>query len=425
MENTTLLPADRYVVINKSVLSDTDRQIIINLYEPLIGSLAVSLYFTLWNDLGTLSMMSIDLIHHHLMVVLKSSISSIKVARESLEAFGLLKTYIKNGSINDYVYELYSPLTPQEFFNHPIMNIVLYNNVGEREYEHLKTMYKLPKIDLKEYNDITKKLDDVYDTSKFTLSNDVRDRNSSSIVVEQIIDFDEIISSIPKGIINEKAFTKKTKELINNLAFIYNIDTLKMIELIRSVLNEFGNIDKNGLRIIARKDYQFKNGTLPTLIYRTQPEYLKNPMGDNSKLGRIINVFENTTPYDFLRRKYHGAKPTGRDLKLLEKLIIDLELSPAVVNVLIDYVLRKNNNRLTDGYVETIAAQWKRAGLKTAKEAMEFAEKEHKKSLNKSKVEKDKINIIKTPVWFDKNITDENLSAEEEAELKDLLKEFN
>lgn len=422
MENTTLLPADRYVVVNKSILSDTDRSIIINLYQPLIGSLAVSLYFTLWNDLGITNLMSRDLIHHHLMVVLKSGIGSIKVARESLEAFGLLKSYVKNGTINDYIYELYSPLTPQEFFNHPILNIVLYNNVGEREYENLKTMYKTPKIDLKEYMDVTKKLDDVYDTSKFTLSSDIRDKTSNNIMVDSRINFDEIMASIPKNIINERAFTKKTKELINDLAFIYNIDTLKMTELIRSVLNEFGNIDKNGLRIVARKDYQFKNGTLPTLIYRTQPDYLKNPMGDNSKKGRIINVFENTTPYDFLRHKYHGAKPTARDLKLLEKLVIDLELSPAVVNVLIDYVLRKNNNRLTDAYVETIAAQWKRAGLKTASEAMEFAEKEHKK-MQKKDVPK-KVPKVETPIWFDKKISDDNLSLEEEEELKNLLKEF-
>jgi len=422
MENATLLPADRYVVVNKSILSDTDRAIVINLYQPLIGSLAVSLYFTLWNDLGVTNIMSRDLIHHHLMVVLKSGINSIKVARESLESFGLLKSYVKSGSINDYLYELYSPLTPQEFFNHPILNVVLYNNVGEREYENLKTMYKTPKVDLREYTDVTKKLDEVYDTSKFTLSSDLRDKTNNAIMVESRINFDEIISSIPKNIINDRAFTKKTRELINDLAFIYNIDTLKMTELIRSVLNEYGNIDKTGLRIVARKDYQFKNGTLPTLIYRTQPDYLKNPLGDNSKKGRIINVFENTTPYDFLRHKYHGAKPTARDLKLLEKLVIDLELSPAVVNVLIDYVLRKNNNRLTDAYVETIAAQWKRAGLKTASEAMDFAEKEHKK-MQKKEVTK-KVAPVETPIWFDKKITDDNLTQEEENELKDLLKEF-
>ena len=424
MESATLLPADRYVVLNKSILSDTDRSIIINLYEPLLGALAVSLYFTLWNDLNTNNLMSRDLIHHHLMVVLKCGIGSIKTARESLEAFGLLKSYMKSGSINDYIYELYSPLSPQEFFNHPILNVVLYNNIGEREYENLKNLYKSPRIDLKDYIDVTKKLDEVYDTSKFTLSSDLRDKEKNDILVNERINFDEIMASIPKGIINEKAFTKKTREIINNLAFIYNIDTLKMTELIRGVLNEYGNIDKNALRIIARKDYQFKTGTLPTLIYRTQPDYLKNPLGDNTKRGRIINVFESTSPYDFLRFKYHGAKPTGRDLKLLEKLIIDLELTPAVVNVLIDYVLKKNNNKFTEGYVETIAAQWKRAGLKTAIDAMEFAEKEHKKLSSKS-VKSDKITKVETPLWFDKKIKDDELTKEQEEELKALLKEFN
>lgn len=107
----------------------------------------------------------------------------------------------------------------------------------------------------------------------------------------------------------------------------------------------------------------------------------------------------------------------------MEKLIVDLELSPAVVNVLIDYVLRKNNNRLTSNYVETIAAQWKRAGLKTANDAMTFAENEHRKI--QKKLDSTSKKVATKPIWFDEKITDENLSKEEEEELKDLLKEFN
>ncbi len=424
MDNVTLLPADKYIVINKSILTDNDRNIIVNLYAPLIGSLAVSLYFSLWNDLGYLNIISNDLIHHHLMTNLKSGIGTIKMARESLEAFGLLKTYVKKGEVNEYIYELYSPLTPQEFFNHPILNIVLYNNIGDKEYEHLKNMYKYPKYDLKDYEDITKKLDEVYDTSHFNIIEDLKDNKTSNISVENRINFDEIIANIPKNIINERAFNKKTREFINNLAFIYNIDTLKMLELIRSVINEYGNIDKNGLRLIARKDYQFKKGSLPTLVYRTQPEYLKNPLGDNSKRGRLIAVFENTSPYDFLKRKNGGVNPTPSDLKLIEQLCLDFELPTAVVNVLIDYVLRINNNKLSKSYVETIASQWNRAGLKTAKDAMEFAEKEyHKNNKKTSKEVKGKV-IKDVPVWVDKKIEEGTMTEEEEKELNDLLKEF-
>ncbi|MBD9106256.1 hypothetical protein EGP99_00390 [bacterium] len=420
MDGVTLLPADRYVVINKTILTDADRKYLISFYEPIIGHLAISLYLILINDLEESKGVSRDFTHHHLMSLLKTPLKILKEAREALEATGLLKTYFKKGDVNNYIYEIYSPLSPSEFFNHPILNIVLYNNIGATEYEYLKKQYQKLKVDTKEYIDITKKLDDVMESGINVSVVDVKERSINDIEVKDQVDFDLILSSIPKGIINEKVFTKKTKELINNLAFIYKIDTLKMIELIRSVLNEYGMIDKDNLRINARKMYQFNNGTLPTLIYRSQPEYLKSPVGDNSMRGKIIEMFEKLNPVDFLRNKYGGAKPTNRDIKLIENLIIDLEMPPAVVNVLLDYVLRKNNNKLATNYIETIAGQWKRAGLKNASEAMDFAEKENKKFTKKL----DTVKASKEPVWFNKVEKIEEMSDADKEELENLLKEF-
>lgn len=156
------------------------------------------------------------------------------------------------------------------------------------------------------------------------------------------MDFDLILSSIPKEVLNEKSFNKKTKELINNLVFTYNFDTYKMIDLIRLVIQEKGYIDKEELRKSARKYYQYQNnGKLPTLVYQMQPEYLKSPSGDNTKRGKILAIFENTTPFDFLKSKYKGHNPTNRDVALVDSLLQDVGLKPAVVNVLIDYVLKK------------------------------------------------------------------------------------
>ena len=421
MDTVTLLPADRYVIVNKTILSNFDKKILITFYEPIIGHLSVSLYLTLWNDLEEGKQISRELNHHHLMSILKCPLSVIKEAREALEAVGLLKSYLKYGDYNNYLYEIYSPLLPSEFFNHPILNVVLYNNIGAIEYEYLKKLYQKIKIDTKDYIEITKKMDEVYTAISDIPTTDSVERSITDINCNDQLDFDLIISSIPKGIINEKAFNKKTKELINQLSFVYKIDSLKMMELIRSVLNEFGMIDKNGLRLAARKVYQFNNGALPTLIYRSQPEYLKTPAGDNSMRGKIIQMFENINPVDFLRNKYQGVKPTNRDIKIIEMLIIDLEMPPAVVNVLLDYVLRKNNNRLSTSYIETIAGQWKRAGLKNASEAMEFAEKENKK-LSKKIVSKNKENI--EPVWFNKVSEKKELTKEEQEELESLFKEF-
>lgn len=96
-------------------------------------------------------------------------------------------------------------------------------------------------------------------------------------------------------------------------------------------------------------------------------------------------------------------------------------MSPAVVNVLLDYVLRKNNNRLSRAYIETIAGQWKRAGLKNASEAMDFAEKENKK-LSKKFNKSEESNT--EPVWFNKDNQKEELTKEEQMEVENLFKEF-
>ena len=201
-----------------------------------------------------------------------------------------------------------------------------------------------------------------------------------------------------------------------------------MVELIRTVITEKGTIDKEQLRKSTRKYYQYNNnGKLPTLVYRTQPEYLKTPEGDSSPLAQIISLFENTTPYDFLKMKYNGVQPTSRDLKLLESLLIDLELQPAVVNVLIDYVLKKNNNKLSQAFVETIAGQWKRCKVETVMEAMELAKKEntkYNKKIDNKKTKNNSSSKDEVPIWFDKEIKKETMSEEDQAEMDELFSRF-
>ncbi len=430
MKNLTILPADIYTVINKTVIKENDSKLISMLYQPIIGYTAVSLYFTLINDLDKLEVMSDDLTHHHLMSTMQLKLEDIVIAREKLEGVGLLKTYVKKDkNINSYVYQLYSPISANEFFHHPILNVVLYNNLGKKEYEKLVNYYKIPKINLKDYEDVTCSFDEVFKSVKGTIlemSDDVTKRDSNNIIINNGIDFNLLISSLPESLINEKCFTKEVKDLINSLAYTYNINTLNMQNLIRNSINEKGLIDKTILRKSCRNYYQFENsGSLPTLIYNKQPEYLKKPVGDNSKWAKMVYTFENINPYQLLKAKYKGAEPTDRDKRLIESLLIDQKLNPGVVNVLISYVLKINNEQLKKSYVETIAGQWKRLNIETVEEAMEITEKEHKKlkRLIENKVQKEKPakKDTKLPLWFNKEIEKDEITKEEQEEMDKLL----
>jgi len=427
MEKYSLLPADSYVVINKTILHDEDRKIITSLYLPVIGIEAVMLYFTLWADLDSSQIVSKDFSHQKLVSNLRMTINEIETARNKLEAIGLIKTLIKTGNVNNYIYEIYSPVSASEFLSHPILNVVLYSNIGKTEYDNLIKSFKLPRFNTSNYQDITKSFSDVFESANLTSYDlsleDIRKYNKLKLNINSNFDFNFLISSMPKNIDTNRVFTRDIKELIINLSFIYDIDAVKMSSIIKGCFNERGTINKEELRKSSRNYYQFDNGgILPTLIDNSQPEYLRKPIGDTSKRAKMIYTFETISPRELLIKKNNGNDPTRRDLRLVEDLLVDYKLKPGVVNVLIDYVLNVNEKKLTRGLVETLAGEWQRLGIETVEEAMSVAEKEHKKK-NK-KVIKTEVKSVKTPDWFDKDITKEKVSDGEENQLEELLKEY-
>ena len=431
MKNLSILPADTYTVINKTIITDKDKKIITMLYQPIIGYTAVALYNTLLDDLDKQELASDDLTHHRLMATMQLRLEDIVIAREKLEAIGLLKTYVKKDNINQFIYLLFSPVSADEFFNHPILNVVLYNNLGKKEYEKILNYFKTPRYNLKDYDDITATFDDVFSSVQGTLlemNDDITKKDSNNLIINKGVDFNMIISSIPDSRLSDKCFNKETKELINSLSFIYNLNTLDMQGLVSESLNEKGLIDKSLLRKNCRDYYKFENsGNLPTLIYNKQPDFLKKPKGDNSKWAKMVYTFENMTPYQLLKAKYKGAEPTDRDKKLIESLLIDQKLNPGVVNVLISYVLKVNNEQLKKSYIETIAGQWKILNIETVEEAMRLTEKEHKKMKKLIVPKEDKKITSKNnniPAWFNKENNIEETSKEDEEELDKILNEL-
>ena len=427
MDKYNLMPADTYVVVNKTILHNEDRKIITGLYLPIIGTDAVMLYFTLWSDLDNAEIISNEYSHQKLVSSLRITINELKTAFDKLEAIGLIKAFIKEGNVNNYMYEIFSPVSASEFLSHPILNITLYSNVGKREYDNLVKSFKIPRLNTSNYKEITKCFNDVFESTSMTSYDlsleDIRKYNKLKLNINSNFDFNFLINAMPKNIDTSRIFTKEIKELIISLSFIYDIDAIKMTNIVKGSLNERGTINKETLRKTARNFYQFDNGgNLPTIVSNCQPEYLRKPIGDTSKRAKMIYTFETISPRELLISKNKGNEPTKRDLRLVEDLLLDYNLKPGVVNVLIDYILNINDKKLTRGLVETMAGEWQRKGIETVEDAMSLCEKEHKKRTKKT-IEEKRI-ITKTPDWFDKEIEKEKINDGEDNQLEELLKEY-
>lgn len=418
-----LLPADTYIVKNATILNNESRFVLIKLYQPIIGSVAINLYFTLWSNLDASQIISTEYTHHSLMAEMRIKLEDILEAREKLEAIGLLKTYLKKGNINNYVYELYSPLEPDEFIDNPILVTTLISNIGKIEYERILNIFKIPTMSLKEYTDVSSSFSDTFEVTNDLEIGDtknIRRVKQVDLVVDEKIDLNGLLSLIPSEILNHRLITNDTRSLIYKLSYIYNLDEDELSELIRNSVNEKKIIDKDLLRKNCHNYYTFEHQNMtPSLIYKKQPEYLRNKAGDGTRKSKQIYTFETISPYEFLTGKNKGIKPSKHDLLLIETLMIDYDLPPGVVNVLIDYVLRINDNKLTKNFILSIASQWKRSGIKTVPEAMAICKKE-----NKNKVKVKTVKKEEKPDWFNKKF-EENIATSDdiaalEASLKDL-----
>ena len=164
----------------------------------------------------------------------------------------------------------------------------------------------MPRITLSGYEDITSNFDEVFDSVPGTILNnlneDFRINKTGNIKIDKAFDFDLLISSFPKGLLSNKNLTKEVKGLINDLSFVYNIGVEELKSPLLNAIKENGVIDKNQLRKNVRNAYRFENDNkLPSLVYKSQPEYLKSNMQGDDNLAKMMYIFENTSPYNFLK----------------------------------------------------------------------------------------------------------------------------
>ena len=420
-----ILPADTFIVKNNTILHE-NRRILISLYQPLIGSTAISLYYTLWTYLDHEEVLSDEMTHNTLLNNMMISLNEFMDARRKLEAVGLLKTYIKDGKNKNYLYELYSPISADEFLNNPVFSVALLNALGKKEYEKTLDFFKLPQVNLDKYEDITSAFSDsfVFDANNVreVEIDNLRKKNINNIKIIPNIDINTTLEMIPDEILNKKGITQKDKDLIVKLALVYNFSEDEMVSIIKNSLNDKHLLDRDLLKLNAHKDYEFEsNGKLPSLIYKTQPENLRLKDTEVTNENKIIRMFETTSPYDFIQSKYKTGTPSASDLKIISYLLIDLELKPGVVNVLVDFVLKINNNKLTKAFVDTIASQWKKNNIETVKDAMALAKSEYNLRNNKSSKANTKVSPKITPKWLDKDIKADIMTDEELKEFEKML----
>ena len=99
----------------------------------------------------------------------------------------------------------------------------------------------------------------------------------------------------------------------------------------------------------------------------------------------------------------------------------------ALINVIIDYALAKNDGILSYTYCENLGAILTRKGAKNAKDAMEILNSlpSNKVSYKKTKIEKEVTPVVEEEVKVEANKEEDSTKLETEEDIKNYLESFD
>ena len=369
-----------------SLIADYDRLTLTNLYQPIIGYKAVSLYFTLLTEFDNQKINPI-INHKTLFVRMQMTASEFVDSRKLLEAVGLLKTFVSDLKENKlYQYELYAPKTPKLFFDNTLLYGMLIKTIGENDANKLRTIYLINREP--EGTEITASFTEVFSPDLDDPAFRKAMEGAGSVISRQTAKlnsgfsyelFFQSLSEVSQ--IKAEAFSKNDMKEIERLATLYAISEEAAAQAVSELYDPYA---KKGSRI----DFEeLTNRFMDITNYRgfSHTNYGRRGKGVSGEtdLANKINLMEKVSPAKYLSYLQNSTVPASSDLKIINNISKKFKLPNAVINALIDYVLTTNDNILARALTEKIAASLAREGVTTAIDAMNYLKKIRKRGKKK------------------------------------------
>lgn len=403
---------DYYEIKLGSMLASYDRDLLTMLYQPIIGYGSLALYFTLWSNVKRSEYSSMN---KHEVIFNQMDIDSNEFikCRTRLEALGLLKTYKKNEkSFTTFIYELYAPKSPEEFFDDPLYKGILCKHLGEKEVEKLAIIFKSREVNKDNCEDISSSFSDIYsidedDTLK--VINIRTNRGRKTINIKNNFEVGEFLKHIKDeyGIINE-ALTPDYIHEITRLATLLGLDVLSMCEVVEQCYNpnQENHLNYDDLYHASLK---YKDGINIVSKNNGIKEY-----NDDDAFGAFINQMSTTSAFEYLKIKQNYINPSASDVKIINELSSKYGFNSGVINALVQYTLSMCDDKLPANYIYKLADTLARKNVNTTLAAWNALTKKNHKKTSKQIVKDDSIN----------DDVKDNIKSSDGQSLEELMKEL-
>jgi replication initiation and membrane attachment protein len=365
----TQLPAfqaSATVQIQIPTLLSTQTALVDALYLPFLGKTAVSLYHLLAQE-GQLKA-SAQENHHFLLDSLNVNLSDFVIARQKLEAVGLLKTTFDAQTYQQiYTYYVQLPLTPRAFFAEPLLSGLLYRFVGEMRFEQLQQRFSTDQQLVGD--DISATFTQVYAIPEHAPV--LSASQPEPLIAAPTIDWEAVASLLTNQGITTKMLAEHAP-FLHAQVLLYGLDETQLAMVIQQTLTlDQRTIDEQAIRqVLAQKSTVEQVSERPQTVADKAP---KTP-ADNP----LVAAAQQLTPMAFLQQlqQQRGGFVTHGERRVVSQLVEKQILVPEVVNILIHEILiGQEKPTVSQGLAEAIANSWHQQGIQTAQAAVAFIAK--------------------------------------------------
>lgn len=430
-----LRPQDGFEVIKEFQITTEHLEILNRLFTPLIGPQSIGLYhfmnqFTDDNN-------HYPLTHYVFMNELKINLLDFRKQMDYLEAIGLVKTFVNHEEKQThFVYQLIQPPTAYQFFNDPMLSVFLYSEVDKNRYQMLKAHFERDKKDLSSYQQTTRKFTEVFSVPKKMMDQDLSKlkqiKHYDGVdLSNETFDFDLLKQMLNHHFISNEIIDKDAKELIIQLATLYGLTPDGMKKVILNSITSAQQLSFEEMRKQARSYYLIEHENhLPKLQLKEQQSEVSSNSEEISPQNDTeawLKLLDETSPIDMLA-SWSGSEPTQSQKSMIEELMNREKMNFGVINILLQFVMLKEDMKLPKSYIFEIASNWNKKDIKTAKQAYDYAlqvnqpknyEQNYKGSRNYSRQNKQLISKEKTPKWLENRDNQSANTSEKQSKQND------
>ena len=197
---------------------------------------------------------------------------------------------------------------------------------------------------------------------------------------------------LSKAVLNDSSF----ENMILKISYQYSLSEVEMKQIILQSIAKNNDLRFSDIERRASYLYQNKETNLNEFPEKTPEEYIMDLTSEENDIWS----FAIKLPINKALEAVSGGKSSIADIRDFTKLVDIHHIPIEVVNVLIFHLSKiKAGEVITYNYIEKIAVSWRKAGVKTAKDAIIHIREKEKAAKDDNK-KKYVVREAEEPEWL-------------------------